>query len=772
VTSRFAARSADPDEPSTTRGNPPNPSPQGVMIVMVPGNGAVQYSLSRLRFSLNEVREESSRVKIVAAVVAFALCTSTVPARADDDALRIAETMTVEAEEMKAMEERKESAVDRTIITHREMEELGGQTAADVLRRLPRLYFSGPPATNKDVRMAGLDKEFQGVLINGNRPPGGGEKREFSLDRIPVEQIERIEIIENTTAAYDSDAVGGLINIILKKAPDGRSLQVSLGGSRSGADEPGNRASFEYGGLFGQVGARLGATRGDDSRVNEKTIADAGKGEGEGESETVQTILTSINGVLSSPIGSRDVVTFRPFISEQGERKVKGRLISALASGTPKSRNDEDEDKTSTLETYGLEWIHAFDRGISLSLQGNYQVHDEAKDKTTAQFTGSELKFSKTILETEEKEDAETVATADLRVPLEGPGKTVHLLSAGVKFRDRERTVAKELREVNPAGVVKVTTNPNDSYIVEEAINAVYLMDEAALTQRFVITPGVRIESSSGRYATTGDREDSDAAVDWNPSVHARYRFASEVQLRAAISRTLSRPPFKDKVPTRSVKADKIEEGNPDLSVATSVNVDVGIEKHFGKSGLLALGAFWKGIDDVIERQQTGIDAVTGLPVVRPINAGAATVQGIELEGRGDLSALGLPQLTLIGNTTWLTSEVKDVNTGEYRRLVDQPRSLANLVARYDLRRVGLTFSVGVNYVGEKVNASDPVKGVKSETPFRQWDASLTKTIANRFSIFASGVNLTNEKREKEQGSRLELEAPGRTFFFGVRYSL
>ncbi|MFN2239671.1 MAG: TonB-dependent receptor plug domain-containing protein [Thermoanaerobaculia bacterium] len=688
------------------------------------------------------------------------------------DEIRVSEFLTVEAEEMRALEERKEVAVDRTIITRREMEELGGQTAADVLRRLPRLFFSGPPATNKDVRMAGLDKEFQNVLINGNRPPGGGEKREFSLDRIPIEQIERIEIIENGSAAYDADAVGGLINIVLKKAPEQRTLQLSLGGSRSGAEEPGNRASVEYGATAGLIGYRVGATRSDDYRINERAVTDSGKGEGEGEDETVRTILSSVNGAITFPIGDRDSLTFRPFFSSQEEHKIKARFISALASGAAKNRTQENEEKDSILESYSLEWARVFDRGISLNVQAAYQSHDEARNKSTDQFNGSELKFAKSVFESEEKDDAESVTSADLRIPIDGPGKTMHLFSAGVKLRDRQRSVAKDAREVNAAGVVKITSNPDDSYEVDERVSAIYLMNEVTLSERLVITPGLRIESLSGGYTTSGGSEDSDDVIDWSPSIHARYRFAGEIQLRGAVSRTLARPPFKDKVPTRSLKKDKIEEGNPDLLAATSVNIDLGLEKYFGKSGLLALGVFRKEVDDIIEKQQIGFDSFTGLPIIRPVNAGAASVQGLEVEGRGNLAALGLPQMTLIGNYTWLDSEVRDVNTGESRRLADQPRSLANLMLRYDIARFGFGSSIGMNYVGEKVNGSDLIKGVRTETPFRQWDVSLTKTLFERFTVYASGVNLTDESREKEQGTRVELETPGRTFFFGVRYSL
>lgn len=691
--------------------------------------------------------------------------------------VRGAETNRVEAilveadEEAKALQERKESSYAKTVITRQEMEELGGQTAADVLRRLPRLFFSGPPATNKDVRMAGLDKEFQNVLINGHRPPGGGEKREFALDRIPVEQIERIEILKNPTAAYDADAVAGLVNIILKEAPKARSLVGSVGGSYGDqAEDGGHKLTLEYGNQTGPLGYRLGATRNDETRGKDKTVTDPGKNEQEVESEVVRTFTTSANLALALQAGERDRLVFKPFHSELSERKTKDKLLTNLTTGAAKSRTDEHEIKDIRLQSYALEWEHRFQRGASLKLQGLFSENDENKDKQSAQYSGAALGFAKNVFETEAKEDREKVLAADLRIPLAGPFASEHLLSTGFKLRDKDRAVEKTVFEINNTGALKVTTNPLDSYRVDETIAAIYLMDEAALSERLVLTPGLRLELTDGEYQTAAGTGADDRSTDWNPSLHALYKLDRGVQLRGSLARTISRPAFKDKVPTRSVKGDKVEEGNPALEAASAINYEAAIEKYFGKTGVVALGGFWKEIDDVIEKQNDGLDAATGLPLVRPVNAGSATVRGLEVEARSSLEFLRLPQLTVTANYTRLDSEVEDVNTGRKRPMADQPEDLANLVLRYASKPLGLTASVGVNYIGEKVNATDPTKPQKVEEPFIQWDASLSKSLTRQLSLYASALNLFDERKEKTEGTRRETEEVGRTYYAGLKY--
>lgn len=707
-------------------------------------------------------------------LLAAALAVGSLTTPAYSEEVHQVAAIVVEAdEEAKATQDRRESSVAKNVITRQEMEELGGQTAADVLRRLPRLYFSGPPATNKDVRQAGLDKEFQNVLINGNRPPGGGEKREFALDRIPVEQIERIEILKNPTAAYDADAVAGLVNIILKETPRLRTLSASVGGSYGDeAKKTGTKLTLEYGDQAGPWGYRLGGTRNDEYRGKVKEVTDSVKIEREIETEVVRTITSSLNPTLSLQAGERDRIVFKPFFSEQIERKEKDKLLTNLETGAAKSRNLENEDKDMLLQSYGLEWEHRFVRGASVKMQGLFSENEEEKDKVTAQYSGAALAFTKNIFETEEKEDKEKLFAADLKLPLAGPFASEHLVGAGIKLRDKDRTLDKEVYEINNLDVKKITTNPLDSYRVDESITAFYLMDEAGLSERLVLTPGLRVELTEGEYVTASGVRAKDDFIDWNPSLHALYKLNNGYQLRGSLARTISRPAFKDKVPTRSVKADKVEEGNPDLEAATSINYEAAIEKYFGKSGLVAIGGFWKEIDGVIEKQQIGVDGVSGLPLVRPVNAGEATVKGLEIEGRSSLESIGLPSLTILANYTRLDSEVTDIVTGAKRPMVDQPEDLANLTLRYTSKAIGLSASVGVNYIGEKVNAADPTKPVKTEASFVQWDASVSQKIGKHLHIYTSAVNLFDERKEKREGERRETEEVGRTFYAGLRYDL
>lgn len=95
--------------------------------------------------------------------------------------------------------------VDRKVIDARSFP--GADVAIDLLENIPsvQLSFDGKLTYRGD----GTFK----VYINGNPTPNGEEK----LRQIPAHQIDRIEIITNPSAKYDSEGTAGIIQVILKK---------------------------------------------------------------------------------------------------------------------------------------------------------------------------------------------------------------------------------------------------------------------------------------------------------------------------------------------------------------------------------------------------------------------------------------------------------------------------------------------------------------------------------------------------------------------------
>jgi outer membrane receptor protein involved in Fe transport len=98
-----------------------------------------------------------------------------------------------------------------------------------------------------EVQLRGLGVGTTLVLVNGQRQAESGYQGSFTdISTIPVMAIERIEILpEGASALYGSDAIGGIVNIVLRQDFDGEELRVRA--STAGGDATERTAAALWG---------------------------------------------------------------------------------------------------------------------------------------------------------------------------------------------------------------------------------------------------------------------------------------------------------------------------------------------------------------------------------------------------------------------------------------------------------------------------------------------------------------------------------------------
>jgi outer membrane receptor protein involved in Fe transport len=85
------------------------------------------------------------------------------------------------------------------------------------------------------LNLRGLGADASLTLLNGRRLAYDGFSQAVDISAIPVEAIERLEIVpDGASAIYGSDAVGGVANVILKPDFDGVTLGARYGGATDG----------------------------------------------------------------------------------------------------------------------------------------------------------------------------------------------------------------------------------------------------------------------------------------------------------------------------------------------------------------------------------------------------------------------------------------------------------------------------------------------------------------------------------------------------------
>lgn len=136
----------------------------------------------------------------------------------------------------------------------------GQQTVADFLNNLPQVSTVVDESGNityggaQTVRLRGLPVGSTLVLLDG-RTVGGSSPNQyhgnpFNLNFIPISAVERIEVVpEAASAVYGSDAIGGVVNVILRKNLDGGEFNITSGRPTQGGFSD-TTASFAWGKNF------------------------------------------------------------------------------------------------------------------------------------------------------------------------------------------------------------------------------------------------------------------------------------------------------------------------------------------------------------------------------------------------------------------------------------------------------------------------------------------------------------------------------------------
>ncbi len=132
--------------------------------------------------------------------------------------------------------------------TQREMNQTSYASVPEALRLIPQ-NFGGAPNENvasvgnfargTAANLRGLGSGATLVLINGHRLPYSGTEGDFvDVSTIPRSAVDRIEVLpDGASALYGSDAIAGVVNIIMKKDFKGGETQGRIGASPAGANE-------------------------------------------------------------------------------------------------------------------------------------------------------------------------------------------------------------------------------------------------------------------------------------------------------------------------------------------------------------------------------------------------------------------------------------------------------------------------------------------------------------------------------------------------------
>jgi outer membrane receptor protein involved in Fe transport len=540
-------------------------------------------------------------------------------------------TVTAKTPAMRLDMDKKVFNVDRNIVS-------AGGTAQDVMRNVP--------SVNVDID--------GNVSLRGAAPTifVDGRPTTLSLDQIPADAIESVEVMTNPSAKYDASSGGsGIINIILKKnRKQGYNGSVSGGIDSHGA--PNGLVGLNA--RQGKINLSLNAMY---MGMNPKTVGTTDRTSylGDTTSRILQDDLQRSKGhFMFGQIGFDYFINNKTTVSAS-YIKVGGRftptdvshLESQYASGSWDTSfySLRSSNSVRSFDVNGAQvgMKHLFAKeGHQLTADGSYfhATSSSHSDYTTDYYTGLPgTAIDHTTYQRVEgtASPAFTTIQTDYTNPL---GKVK--LEAGLRAAFQSLNNYMNTYDVDKAGNKAITPYGTSNYKSTSAVYAAYL-NLSGNRGNFGYSIGLRGESSnySGDLLNTGQHFHHDYPFSFFPSLFLSEKFKHNQELQLSATRKVNRPGFFQLIPyTDYSDTLNITRGNPNLVPEFINNFEMSYMKTFAHSNTLLISGYYKYTANLMTRfQDSGVNPI-GKPVLINTyeNANSAYTAGGEITSTDNIT--------------------------------------------------------------------------------------------------------------------------------------
>lgn len=576
------------------------------------------------------------------------------------------------------------------IITKDEIESRGAEKLKDIIRFDESLNII-KSGSNRDIpSIRGFKAEHTLILIDGKRL-AGEDTRENELDRITLENVERIEIVKGPVSSlYGTDALGGVINIITR-APERFTLKLRPEyGLFDGGEGKQKNINAYISKRAGNLGLSFSGTfLGSSPYYKEDQTTLQGDGEKKTVSLKADYDLTRFAKLTFDAAYMKEDIETRSLSSSVLYRNIDDNERYDLALGLSHRSPDLEYSLRGYISIYDKDYEY---RILSTNALGQFTV---AERKTPV----VEGKVTKELFKD-------------------------HLFTLGGEYRQE---FFKGNRINTGEGAFTETREGITEQGSEAEINylAGYLHDEWQVSDSLLIISSVRYDDS--------DKFESKMS----PRIGVTYKIFPELRLKASYGQGFKSPtPRELFYEFRHIRARYMVVGNPEINSERSDSYEVSLE---GERGTLSgkVVYFYNDIKDLIEAVQV-VPPPAGTPDGWKYfiyqNISKARIQGVEAE-------IGLSftkELSLKGSYAYLDARDETKDT----RLTKRPRHKAVPKLIYDNKAIGLRGNIWGEYIGD--NLWQVASGTTPEKvkDYALWYMSLAKDLGEHLEVYAGIDNI------------------------------
>ncbi|NWK76022.1 TonB-dependent receptor [Acinetobacter sp. SwsAc6] len=601
-----------------------------------------------------------------------------------------------------------------SVITGEELQKKSYTDVIDAVKNMPGVSVQGG-GNNKEITIRGMGASYTKYLVNG-RPVSAGrtvngngtDGGKIGAYLPPIDMIERIEVVRGPMSSlYGSDAMGGVINIITKKASSS-DWHGSISPEYTKSDN--DYANDSYGVGFYATGPlikdKLSLSLDGNFQGNDESDYIGGEGQKSGSSESEKKVK-KLGTELVWSVDENNDIGLRYDFSGQQYTTTLGKSVGTAAEA---SINENEK------EMYTLTHKAHYDKFI---LDSYFQ-----DEKTKKVYSGA--------VADRKQEDLKVFNTQGTFFLGD------HTLTVGGQYQTEEITDTTN----GLASVTGVTS-------LERWLFALYAENEWNITDDFALTLGARFN------------KDQYFGGEITPRIYGVYHLTDALTLKGGISTGYKQPTISqisEGFGSRTGKGSGVIIGNPNLSPEKSTSYELGFNFSDPSLGLnTSLMVFKSDFKDkIVEDRLCETPGTTnsspvedwkceanGKPyrfVSQMMNVSDAEMKGVEFTLDYDL----LDNLSASTSYTYTESEQK---SGEFKGqpLNKMPKHMLNIGLDYDVSDRWNTW-MDYNYRGKTSDYLSRTSMASGTPAYGTFDAGAVFKASEKLSLIAGVYNLANKE--------------------------
>lgn len=519
----------------------------------------------------------------------------------------------------------KETPSTVEIVDSKKLEQTQAKTLHDALKGALGVNVFNDFQGRSNVSIRGSESRHVLIMVDGKRL--GGEAaynsaNAWDVDRIRMEDVERVEIIRGPAGAlYGSDAMGGVINVITK-TPDKTTADINY---EYGWYEDGKGAGYK-GNLYLQ-GAEGNYSYKINAGLNKNRPYLDPKGSGDSMNFYGKQQPLSLNVGYKFDNGNELSVDFSK-IKEDNQKSTTTRTTMKPGIWQDKVQTIYNDNKrTDYAITYKgsddkQDWMF---RAYKSVFDKNYKNQNNTRMTMmghTGKWTLQDPKIDTVKRTLSVIEGKDTFNLSDK-----------NKLTAGFEYRKDQSEgtrLKKPSTSLNGADAHAAFDKADINYL------AAYVQDEFRPDEKWLIIPSVRFDHSD----QFSNKLTSNLA--------ATYNAADDVRIKAVVGQGYKTPTVNDLYIFWEMYAanpggkGQFYVGNPDLKPEKSLSYELSVEKDWGDRSTVHFGLFRNEVKDLIGTYWTGkmtedypdiYPGITGDRIMAYENIPEALLQGVELYG-------------------------------------------------------------------------------------------------------------------------------------------